>query len=140
MFSCFILQYLCAKYVCFSVQSHDVLKILLKFKKSEKKKVATSSEVPIGRTLGFQDQEAVPFHQARVDSSLPSPASGPTPKDKERVLSGETGLQWILFLELLPYRYVSSSAWREFNYCFIYLLFSAFFFFLNVNFFPIYFY
>ena len=70
-----------------------------------------------------------------MDSSLPSPASGPTPKDKERVLSGETGLQWILFLELLPYRYVSSSAWREFNYCFIYLLFSAFFFFFECEFF-----
>ena len=74
---------MCAKYVCFSVQGHDVLKILLKFQKSEKKKVAPSSEVPTGRTLGFLDQEAVPFHQTRVDSSLPSPASGPTPKKRQ---------------------------------------------------------
>ena len=124
MFSCGVgvdLYYnICAKHACFSVQSHDVLKILLKFQKSEKKKCSTHSEVPTGRTLGFLDQEAVPFHQTRGRTRSRREKADVHPKDKEHVLSGEREyvLQWILFLELLPYRYFSSFAWREFNYCF----------------------
>ena len=86
----------------------------------KKKKCITHTEVPTGRTHGFLEQETVPFHQTRGRTRSRRGKAAVHPKDKEHVLSGEREyvLQWILFLELLPYTYFISSAWREFNYCF----------------------
>lgn len=84
------------------------------------KKIAPAPEVPTGRTLGFLDQEAVPFHQTRGRPRSRSGRLLVRPKDKAHVLwRGNMCFSGIVFLELQPYRdFRTSSAWREFNYCF----------------------